>query len=151
MRRMIIALLVACCCIPAGAQHLDFCGVELTGNIREFPKKMEEKGFKLKQKRSDDDFYIFEGRFCGQKMFVNIHYTPKSHTVYQARVTPRNVNEEQLLDSMLTTYGSDFESKGESYQWVRENGGIFYIQKNGFDPYIIFMDAEGMALMKKEN
>ena len=42
---MIIALLVACCCIPAGAQHLDFCGVELTGNIREFPKKMEEKGY----------------------------------------------------------------------------------------------------------
>ena len=137
-------------CPAVWAQHIDFCGVELTGPVRNITEKMRKAGFKLKEKRTDDYFYIFEGKYCGQNTYLNVNYTPKSKTVYQVRVTPRHINEEAFVDSLIAKYGSEYESTGEGYCWSNEQGGIFYIKKNNYDPFVVIIDAEGMELRKKE-
>lgn len=150
MKRIVLYLIVLLCCPHVWAQHMDFCGVELTGTIRNVSDKMRKAGFKLKEKRTDDCFYIFEGKYCGQTTFFNVNYTPKTNTVYQVRVTPRHINEEAFLDSLIAKYGSEYESTGEGYCWSKENGGIFYIKKDHYDPFVVIIDAEGMELRKKE-
>lgn len=147
---MLLYLVVLLACPSVRAQHMDFCGVELTGSIRDVSDKLRKSGFKLKQKRPDDCFYIFEGKYCGQTTYFNVNYTPKTKTVYQVRVTPRNINEEALVDSLLAKYGSECESTGEGYCWTTEAGGIFYIKKEHYDPFVVIIDGEGMTLKKQE-
>ncbi len=147
---MLLYLLVLLACPTIRAQHMDFCGVELTGSIRDVSNQMRKAGFKLKEKRPDDNFYIFEGKYCGQQTFLNVNYTPKTKTVYQVRVTPRHINEEALVDSLIAKYGAEYESTGEGYCWTNESGGIFYIKKEHYDPFVVIIDAEGMALRKQE-
>ena len=150
MKKSILFLLTLCLGMPVCAQHMDFNGVELCGHVRDFTKKLEQDGFKLKEKRLDDGFYIFQGKFCGQTTYVNIHFTPKSKTVYQARVTPRSIDEVAFMDSVIATYGKEYEPTGEGARWIKENGGVFYIKKDSYDPFVIIMDAEGLQTLKKE-
>ena len=74
MKRIVLYLIVLLCCPHVWAQHMDFCGVELTGTIRNVSDKMRKAGFKLKEKRTDDCFYIFES-ICkeNKRFFCHIH------------------------------------------------------------------------------
>lgn len=150
MKRTIIYLIVLMAATSVWAQHMDFCGVELSGHVRDITEKMRKAGFKLKEKRTDQNFYIFEGMFCGHTTFLNVNFTPKTKTVYQVRVTPRAVNEVVLVDSLVARYGSEFAETEEGLSWATEQGGIFYIKRDNYDPFIIIMDAAGVEQLKEE-
>ena len=150
MKRLFTYLIALMCTTAVWAQHLDFCGVELAGPVRNITEKMRKAGFKLREKRIDQYFYIFQGPFCGQTTYINVHFTPKTKTVYQVRVTPRAINEVVLTDSLKARYGDEFEDTGEGMAWTKPNGAIFYIKKDNYDPFVVFIDGEGMEKMKEE-
>ncbi len=150
MRRIFTYLIALMATTAVWAQHLDFCGVEIAGPVRNITEPMRKAGFKLQEKRTDQYFYIFEGKYCGQMTYLNVNYTPKSKTVYQVRVTPRAVNETALRDSLIAKYGDEYEETADGMTWANEKGGIFYIKKEGYDPYIILLDTEGATKMMSE-
>ncbi len=150
MKRIFAYMMCLVLSTSVWAQHMDFCGIELTGPVRNITEKMRKAGFKLKEKRTDQNFYIFEGKYLGQMTYLNVLYTPKTKTVYQVRVTPRAVNEVALVDSLVATFGTEYEETHDGMSWASENGGVFYIKKDNYDPFIIVIDAQGMALMKEE-
>ncbi len=132
----------------ASAQHIEFMGVPIQGNITEFTKALQPR-YRLQKKKGDEDYYIFKGPICGHDMYFRADYTRKSRTVYKVTVTPQYIDANAFLDSLTVRFGQP-EDTGKGYRWTYPVGEILLYTPEGFDPVLIYLDVQGVLALKEE-
>lgn len=79
MKKILIALLFIAFTISGYSQeHLEFMGMPITGSLKSFSGKLQEKGFKL---LTTGNLNELKGRFAGEDVEILIQTTPTSHIV----------------------------------------------------------------------
>lgn len=70
------------------AQHLNFMGIPINGNINSFQTKIAQKGIKVsnRSKTAPAGVRIFEGYFANEKAEVIVFYNVKTKNVHHCRV-----------------------------------------------------------------
>lgn len=130
--------------------HILFEGVEVKGDIYDFAKALEDRGFQLKTRKGDSNYYIFKGSVCGNNCYFKVMYSKKTHTVASIVVEPKSVNINYFVDSLSVRYGACSGFDGEKYVWNLPNGGVMFRTPEGYDPILVVMDAEGAVRNKEE-
>ena len=64
-------------------------------------------------------------------------------------VTPKNVDQTALLDSLVAHYGEPLEIEN-GYRWNREGGVVLFYTPQGYDPVIFYIDEEASEVFRKE-
>ncbi len=154
MRRLLQTLLLLCVALTGRAQedsvatHLEFMGIPIEGNITDFTQTMRPK-YKLQKKVSDENYYIYRGPFMGHEVYLKTEYTRKSRTVFRVTVTPKNIDQTALADSMIANYGTPYEIQG-GYRWNSPEGDILLLLPQGYDPIVMYIDTQGLSALKEE-
>ncbi len=128
--------------------HLNFMGTSIEGNITDFTAALRPK-YKLQKKVGDENYYIYKGPFMGHEMYLKAEYTRKSRTVYRVTVTPKNIDQGALLDSMTVHYGTP-EPTQSGYGWSVDGGIIMMHTPQGYDPIVMYIDRQGALTLKEE-
>lgn len=74
--------------LPAYSQsgeHAVFLGLPLGGNLETFVDSLEDKGYEVQT--MSETIASFTGMFDGVQCIIEVHATPKSHTVHQVSVS----------------------------------------------------------------
>lgn len=74
--------------LPAYAQsqdHATFLGLPLGGDMETFVDSLEDKGYEVQT--MSETVTSFTGMFDGVQCIIEVHATPKSHTVHQVSVS----------------------------------------------------------------
>ncbi|MCM1107470.1 MAG: hypothetical protein NC388_00275 [Clostridium sp.] len=132
------------------AQHVEFSGMPLTGDIISFSRALVDRGYRLQKRVASEYYYIFKGMYAGHSSYFQVNYTPSSNTVYQVRVTPTHVNTLVYRDSVASIYGSEYETTSQGYRWMTDEGMIMLAVPEEKDPILLIMDLKGARLNKKE-
>ncbi len=154
MKRIIQTIFLLCMALAVHAQqdstaaHLKFMGMPIEGNITDFTQAVRQK-YKLKKKVGDENYYIYTGPFMGHEVYLKVEYTRKSRTAYRVTVTPKNIDQTALADSMVANYGQPYEIQG-GYRWNSTEGDILLLLPQGYDPIVMYIDAQGLETLKKE-
>ncbi len=130
------------------AQHIQFFGIPVQGNITDFTQSLLPR-YRLQKKRGQDWYYIYKGPVCGHEMYLRADYSQKSRTVYKVTVTPQHLDKEALLDSMTMRFGEPIR-ESKYFVWSYPVGTILLTRPEGYDPEIIFLDNEGVAAFRNE-
>lgn len=149
MKRVTIffSLLLVVGCISA--QHLDFMGYEMGINIDDFTKQMRQR-FPLQKKVGGERYFIYNGTIYGHNVYFKADFTRKSRLVYRVTVTPKHIDQNALVDSLVVHYGEGEEMQG-GYRWVQPGGFVFLYMPEGYDPTLIYLDAQAAAVLKQED
>ena len=142
---MVLALMFS---VGTWAQHLDFLGYPMEGNITDFTAKIRQR-FPLQKRVGGDRYYIYQGSVFGINSYLKAEYTRKSKTVYKITVTPKNIDQNALLDSLVAHYQEPIEVQG-GYRWNREGGTVFLYTPQGYDPVLMYFDEAGVATFREE-
>lgn len=76
------------CMLPAYSQseeHAVFLGLPLGGDLETFVDSLEDKGYEVQT--MSETIASFTGMFDGVQCIIEVHATPKSHTVHQVSVS----------------------------------------------------------------
>lgn len=148
MKRLLSLALFISMSVTSWAQHLDFLGTPIEGNITDFTAKMRPR-FPLQKRVGDERYYIYHGPVFGHNCYLKAEYSRKSRTVYKVTVTPKNIDQNALVDSLQLHYGQPEEMQG-GYRWNREGGVVFLYMPQGYDPFLIYLDAQGVERFREE-
>lgn len=101
MKKFVIALILlgALSVCEANGQHLKFLGIPLDGQISEFDKQLQKKGYK--RDYSDDDAVgrkVYDGSFLGEKAKIVVYYNEKLNKVYSAKAYYSNLSEKHAKE-----------------------------------------------------
>ena len=132
----------------AWAQHLDFMGYPIEGNITDFTAQVRQR-FPVQKRVGGDRYYIYQGTVFGHNTYLKAEYSRKSRTVYKITVTPKQIDENAFLDSHFAHYGEALEVQG-GYRWNRPGGTVFLYTPEGYDPVLMYFDEQGVATFRKE-
>lgn len=87
MRKFIFFIIMMFASITMNAQHLNFLGIQMGGNITSFRKALlAKRGFRATTK-TDPNIYPVKGLFNGRKATFSICVTPKTRKVYSVYVS----------------------------------------------------------------
>ncbi len=128
-------------------QHLDFMGYPMQGSITDFTEAIRQR-FPLQKKVGGDYYYIFRGSVYGHDSYFKVEYTRKSRTVYKITVTPKQIDQNALVDSLVCHYGNALEVQG-GYRWNRPGGTIFLYTPEGYDPVLMYFDEQGVKQFRE--
>ena len=135
----------------ATTEHILFEGIEVKGDIYEFSKTLQKRGFTLSKRLGNENAFIFKGTVCGNSCYVQVSYTKHSRTVYRLMAQPKHIDQNVYLDSLCARYGEVFDETERGYQWMLPNGAVMFFTPAGYDSTLIVMDAIGVAAYKEEN
>ena len=130
------------------AVGLSFMGHPMGQTIAEFTEAIRAR-YPLQRKVGGDHYYIYRGSVYGHDMYFKAEYTRKSRTVYKITVTPKQVEESELLDSLMAHYGTPTEVK-DGYRWDEKAGTVFLYTPGGYDPVLFYFDTAGVARFREE-
>ena len=139
---------ILCSFASAQAQHLNFLGYDMGVTIDQFTKTIQQR-FPLQKKIGGDRYYIFKGSVYGHDTYFKAEYTKKSRTVYKITVTPKQVDQNALADSLIAHHGEAIEVQS-GMRWNIEGGTIFLYVPQGYDPVLMYFDEEGVAKFREE-
>lgn len=74
--------------LPAYSQngeHAVFLGLPLGGDLETFVDRLEDKGYEVQT--MSETIVSFTGMFDGVQCIIEVHATPKSHTVHQVSIS----------------------------------------------------------------
>ena len=148
MKRTALLVFVLSLLSVAKAQHLDFMGYPMGVCITDFAKNVRQR-YSLERRVGGDDYYIFKGPIYGHNLFFKADYSHKSRTVYRVTVTPQHIDLNAFVDSITVHHGTAEEVKG-GYKWQKPEGSIFLYTPEGYDPTLIFLDAEAAKTCLEE-
>lgn len=148
MKRLIILMFALSMSVASWAQHLDFMGVPIEGNITDFTAKMRPR-YPLKKKVGGEYYYIYYGPVFGHNCYLKAEYSRKTRTVYKVTVTPQFIDQNALADSLSVHYGLP-EEAASGYKWNRPGGLVYLYLPEGYDPVLMYLDADGAERFKRE-
>ncbi len=128
--------------------HLCFMDISIQGNITDFTEAMRPR-YKLQKKVGDENYYIYRGPFYGHEVYMKAEYTRKSRTVYRVTVTPKHIDQNALLDSLVVHHGTPQETRA-GYGWSTAEGIIMLQMPQGYDPIVMYIDRKGAAVFQEE-
>ncbi len=128
--------------------HLNFMNIPIQGDITDFTESMRPR-YKLQKKVGDENYYIYRGPFYGHEVYMKAEYTRKSRTVYRVTVTPKHIDQNALLDSLVVHHGAPQETK-TGYGWSTPEGIIMLQLPQGYDPIVMYIDRKGAAVFQEE-
>ena len=114
---------------------------DFTANIRQ--------RFPLQKKVGGDSYYIFKGNVYGHDSYFKAEYSRKTKIVYKITVTPKQVEQNALIDSLVAHHGQALEVQG-GYRWNVQGGTIFLYTPEGYDPVLMYFDEQGVARFREE-
>lgn len=153
---------------------MTFKGIEVQGTVEDFLKKLKEKGFWFPHDWGDDDSWIpkldegiidISGKIAGYECRGSIHYTLKSHKVYNVAITIDRYlsslsDAKDFFKPFITKYGKptdNSESEESATEWMYSAS---FDNSNGFvlissdasrhDPSIMYHLPEIEDLSRKE-
>lgn len=132
-------------------EHILFEGVEMKGDIYDFSKALQKRGFKLEERDGNSRNYIFRGDVCGRPTQFMVSFTRKTKTVYRIMAQLKNAPITDILAALNAAYGEPFDINNRGYQWQVPGGGVMLGTPEGYDPTLVVMDAAGVAAYKEEN
>ena len=135
----------------AAVAHVLFEGIEVKGDIYEFSAVMQKHGFTLEKRLGNELSYIFKGAVCGHNSYIQVSYTKRTRTVYRVMVQPKHVSLNDYLDSLQVRYGEISDETERGYQWILPTGAAMLFTRDGYDPTLVVMDAQGVEAYKEEN
>ena len=130
------------------AQHLDFMGTEMGGSISDFTSQIRQR-YPLQKKVGGDHYYIYKGSIYGHDTYFKAEYSRKTKTVYKITVTPKQIDQNALADSLTAHHGEPLEVQG-GYRWNVEGGTILLYTPEGYDCVLMYLDTEGVARFSEE-
>lgn len=149
MKSIALSLLFALCAFTsAQAQNLKFMGYDMGVTIDQFTKTIQQR-YPLQKKIGGDRYYIFKGTVFGHESYFKAEYTRKSRAVYKITVTPKQVDQNALADSLIAHYGEAIEVQS-GMRWNVEGGTIFLYVPQGYDPVLMYFDEEAVAKFREE-
>lgn len=131
--------------------HILFEGVEVKGDIYEFSKALQSKGYKLQRRDANARNYVFKGNVCGSSTQFQVSFTRHSKTVYRIMAQLKNIPLDVILDTLNARYGEPYDITTRGYQWQLPNGGVMLGTPDGYDPTLVVMDGLGVAAFKEED
>ncbi len=129
-------------------QHLSFLGHPMGITIEDFTSDIRQR-FPLQKKVGGDRYYIFKGNVYGHDCYFKAEYTRKTRTVYKITVTPKQVEQNALIDSLVAHHGEALDVQG-GYRWNVSGGTIFLYTPEGYDPVLMYFDERGVAMFREE-
>ena len=149
-------LLVICCLsfiVSAQAQdtipHLKFMGYSMGVPIADFTQNVRQR-FPLQKKVGGDQYYIYRGNVYGHDCYFKGEYTRKTKTLYKITVTPKQIDQNALADSICAHYGDAMEI-ANGMRWNVEGGTILLYLPQGYDPVLMYFDEQGVARFREED
>ena len=130
------------------AENLKFMGTPMGCNIQNFTEQIRQR-YPLQKKVGGDNYYIFKGNVYGHDSYLKAEYSRKTKIVYKITVTPKQIDQNALADSIVSHYGMPLEVKG-GYRWNVIGGTIFLYTPEGYDPVLMYFDTKGVETFKKE-
>lgn len=135
------------------AEHLKFMGIELTGSISSFHKKLLAKGLTVSPKSKEQPVGVrtFDGTFSGEKAEIIVWYDPQSKEVYRANaIISRDKKNmvEQLMENMENKldmkYGTNYKVSEEAedddgYKFTKH---VYVVNYGTISMFITSMDYE---------
>lgn len=134
----------------AAQPHILFEGVPVQGDIYEFYKVLERRGFKLLKRISGSDQYAMKGTVAGNTCEMLISYSHQTRTVYRIMARPKHVNTVAYLDSLKVRYGEPYDVDGDTYKWMLPNGMVMFKAPDSYDPTLVVLDALGVKAYREE-
>ncbi|MCF0198931.1 MAG: hypothetical protein HUK02_06355 [Bacteroidaceae bacterium] len=128
--------------------HLEFMGHPICGTITQFADAVRQR-YPLQRRVGGDNYYIFRGTVFGHIHYLKAEYSRKNRTVFKITVETKNIDENALLDSLVTHFGTPAET-GNGYAWSPPGGAVYLITPQGYDPMLVFIDRQGAAAYKEE-
>ena len=148
MKKVSLFFLVLCVSLGIKAQNLGFMGYQMGVSIYDFTDAVRQH-FPLKKKVGGDQYFIYYGSVYGHDTYLKAEYTKKTHTVYKITVTPKQIDQYVLLDSLKVHHGEPMEVRG-GYRWDPEGGTVFLYTPEGYDPVLMYFDMESVAKFREE-
>jgi len=129
-------------------EHLDFLGYPMGIAIEDFTQNIRQR-YPLQKKVGGDRYYIFRGNVYGHDCYFKAEYSRKTKTVYKITVTPKQVEQNGLIDSLVVHHGQALEVQG-GYRWNVAGGTVFLYTPEGYDPVLMYFDEEGVKKFREE-
>jgi len=149
MKKILLLMFVALTSIGASAQeHLSFLGYPMGVTISDFTTNIRQR-FPLQKKVGGDSYYIFKGNVYGHDSYFKAEYSRKTKIVYKITVTPKQVEQNALIDSLVVHHGQAMEVQG-GYRWNVEGGTVFLYTPDGYDPVLMYFDERGVERFREE-
>ena len=153
MKRLLSLVCSLCLVVSLFAQedsipHLTFMGYPMGGTIGDFTAQVRQR-YPLQKKVGGDQYYIYRGSVYGHDCYFKGEYSRKSKTLYKITVTPKQIDENALADSIAAHYGPALEVRG-GYRWNVAGGTIFLYTPEGYDAVLMYFDEQGVAKFREE-
>jgi len=131
--------------------HIRFEGIEVKGDIYEFSKTLQSRGYRLEKRESGTRAYVFKGNICGHSTLFQVSYSRRTRSVYRIMAQPKNIPLDALIDSLNVRYGEPYDTDNSRYMWQLEAGAVLLSTPEGYDPTLVIMDTAGVAAFKDED
>jgi len=135
----------------AQPQHILFEGIEVKGDIYEFTRVLEHKGYKMVSRDNNLREYVFKGTVCGISQKFKVSFSKKSKTVYRIMLQPQNVPLDEYVVQLCERYGKEYDTISRGLQWTLPTGAVMLATPEGYDPTLVIMDALGVERYKDED
>lgn len=136
--RKILTLIFLMAVVVASARSMEFMGLPIEGNVDNFQKKLESKGFKYFDTNDEGDIHMrfLSGTCFDLPCYVNILYDPRTDDVKAVAVVSESVPSDKLDITLLYYETSVLEElKKTPYKFDINNDG------NGFN--LTVFDEDG--------
>ena len=164
--RLLLLMLVFSVPLVATGQktsHAVFLGLQLGGSGEAFVDSLERKGYEIQN--SSDVCTSLTGLFDGVGCIIEVHTTPKSHTVHQVSVSfvefganevARSLKFNHIKRALKKKYGKwDYDSSSGLHEWSSEYARVSLGHKRiAGQPYktlyVWWQDREGWERLVEE-
>ena len=132
MRKLFLSALLSCLVVLATqaqeTEHLQFMGIPINGQIKEFQSELSKKGFKRKSYASDG-IRKYTGFFSGEDVELLVSFDKKTKNVYQVGVLIPCYTSSDVAEHKYRDYKYKLESKYNAYSIsiyssIYDNNGI---------------------------
>ena len=112
------------------AQHLKFMGIPIDGDINNFGKQLQAKGFKID--KADDRHMFFIGKFARKDAYVGVLSSTKSNKVCRVIVL---FQKEKTWSSLKSEYNNLKEQYSVKYELEEESHSFVdpYYEGDGYE------------------
>ena len=120
LKKFVLSILFVCFAIITNAQHLNFLGIPIDGNINDFQNKLASKGIKVNRAASKEapvGQRVFNGKFKGYNSDIIVFYSRKTKNVYKVSVATYS-NKQDVIQKLLDTSLDNIE---KNYVYASEH------------------------------
>ena len=149
--------------VGQNAYHAVFLGLPLGGSGEAFVDSLERKGYEIQN--SSDVCTSLTGQFDGVGCIIEVHTTPKSHTVHQVSVSfvefganevARSLKFNRIKRALKKKYGKwDYDNSRGLHEWSSEYARVSLghkrIEGQSYKTlYVWWQDREGWERLVSE-